>query len=83
MDAITNLLVRNVEPQLVDELRQRARVHGRSLEAEHRAILREALSPVRTGADILALIRSGPGLDLDPDTVRVRQTGRPAEFADE
>jgi plasmid stability protein len=77
-----SLLVRNVDAALIEQLRRRARSHGRSLEAEHRAILREALSPRRTGRDLLALIRSGPGLDLDPDTVRSDETGRAAELAD-
>ncbi len=80
---MANLLVRNIEAELVQRLRQRARQHGRSVEAEHRAILRDVLAPARTGRDILALIRSGPGLDLDPDTVRIAQPGRPADFADE
>ena len=37
------LTVRNVSAQIVRALKQRARGHGRSAEAEHREILREAL----------------------------------------
>ncbi len=77
---MTNLLVRNVETELVERLRRQARAHGRSVEAEHRAILRAALAPRRTGRDLLALVRSGPGLDLDPDAVRSAETGRPADL---
>ena len=42
------LTVRNVSAELVRSLKRRAAEHGRSAEAEHREILREAL---RTGAD--------------------------------
>ena len=77
---MTNLLVRNVETDLVERLRRRARAHGRSIEAEHRAILRAALAPRRTGRELLALIRAGPDLDLDPDAVRWAETGRPADL---
>lgn len=40
----TALHVRNVDDDLVRRLRQRAARHGRSVEAEHREILRHALS---------------------------------------
>jgi antitoxin FitA len=40
---MTQLTVRNVSEQIVRTLKQRAAVHGRSAEAEHREILREAL----------------------------------------
>lgn len=39
-----SLLVRNLDDELVVRLRQRASRHGRSVEAEHREILRHALS---------------------------------------
>lgn len=80
---MSSLLVRNVEPELVERLKQRARLHGRSVEAEHREILRSALSRGRTGRDLLKLIRPGPGLELDADAVRRSDLGRAAEFADE
>lgn len=37
------LTVRNVSVELVRSLKQRAAAHGRSAEAEHREILRQAL----------------------------------------
>jgi antitoxin FitA len=40
---MTQLTVRNVSEQIVRTLKQRAAAHGRSAEAEHREILREAL----------------------------------------
>jgi antitoxin FitA len=40
---MTQLTVRNVSAEIVRTLKQRAATHGRSVEAEHREILREAL----------------------------------------
>jgi len=39
-----NLHVRNLEDELILRLKRRAARHGRSTEAEHREILRQALS---------------------------------------
>lgn len=52
----TNLVVRNVDDEIVQALRQRAASHGRSAEAEHREILKNALqTPKRRAvADVLA-----------------------------
>ena len=41
--AMSQLTVRNVSAEIVRSLKQRAAAHGRSAEAEHREILREAL----------------------------------------
>ena len=40
---MANLVVRNLDPRIVDALKQRAARHGRSAEAEHRALLEELL----------------------------------------
>jgi plasmid stability protein len=40
----TSLHVRNLDAELVAKLKRRAARHGRSAEAEHREILRQALS---------------------------------------
>ena len=40
---MTQLTVRNVSAHVVRALKQRAAAHGRTIEAEHREILREAL----------------------------------------
>ena len=37
------LLVRNLDPRIIDALERRARLNGRSTEAEHREILRATL----------------------------------------
>jgi antitoxin FitA len=39
-----SLHVRNIEPELIARLKRRAARHGRSAEAEHREILRQALA---------------------------------------
>ena len=39
-----SLRVRNLEDDLIRRLEQRAARHGRSMEAEHREILRQALA---------------------------------------
>jgi plasmid stability protein len=41
---MASLHVRNVDDDLVKRLKQRAARHGRSAEAEHREILRQALA---------------------------------------
>ncbi|HZX30057.1 MAG TPA: DNA-binding protein [Rhodocyclaceae bacterium] len=65
----TNLVVRNIEPDVVQALKQAAAAHGRSAEAEHREILKAALSrpPRRSFAEVLA---SMPDVGTDDDFAR-------------
>ncbi|MBK1706727.1 FitA-like ribbon-helix-helix domain-containing protein [Halochromatium glycolicum] len=65
----TNLVVRNVDAEVVQALKQAAAAHGRSAEAEHREILRNALSrpPRRSFAEVLA---SMPDVGTDEDFAR-------------
>ena len=42
---MAQLLVRDIPEETVAALKARAKKHGRSTEAEHRAILQEALKP--------------------------------------
>jgi plasmid stability protein len=65
-----DLLVRGVDEDLVRALKERAGAHGRSAEAEHRAILAAALAhPKRRSlAEVLA---SMPAVGLDADFERV------------
>lgn len=44
---MATLLVRDLDDDLIARLKQRAQMHGRSAEAEHRAILESALAPSR------------------------------------
>ena len=54
-----SLNIRQLDPALKEQLRIRAAHHGRSMEAEARAILKQALMQGRptTGADLVAAIR--------------------------
>src|SRR6266446_8534190 len=50
-----NLHVRNLDDELIAKLKRRAARHGRSTEAEHREILRQALAAeIEPSFDILA-----------------------------
>jgi plasmid stability protein len=75
------LIVRNLEEEVVRELRLRAARHGRSAEAEHREILREALLPAKDRRSLKELLLAIPagGEDADfersPDLGRVERTG--------
>jgi antitoxin FitA len=53
---VPDLLVRGVDDEIVRALKERAGAHGRSAEAEHRAILAAALAGPRrrTFAQVLA-----------------------------
>jgi antitoxin FitA len=63
-----NLLVRNLDDDLIVRLKRRAAQHGRSTEAEHREILRQALAAeVEPSFDMLAA-------DLRKLTKRRKQT---------
>jgi len=55
--AMAQLTVRNVDEEIAEALKKRARQAGRSAEAEHRRILEEALRP-RTSQDFFSEARS-------------------------
>jgi plasmid stability protein len=66
----TNLVVRNVEEDVALALKQRAALHGRSAEAEHREILKQALHRPkrRSFADVLLSMPDvGTDADFAPD----------------
>ena len=53
------LLVRGLDDKVIDTLRRRAARSGRSVEAEHRAILERALAPeMETFAEAAARLRA-------------------------
>ncbi len=62
----TNLIVRKVDQEIVKSLKESAARHGRSAEAEHRAILEAALRRPRKRSigEALALI---PNVGRDSD----------------
>jgi antitoxin FitA len=57
---MAQLLVRNLDEELVAKLKLRAAEHGRSAEAEHREILRQALAvePRRSFKELAAKVRA-------------------------
>lgn len=75
---MADLLVRGVDDAVVRALKKRAGVHGRSAEAEHRAILAAALlsPPRRKLADLLA---SMPDVGRDEDYERQQDEGAAAD----
>jgi len=62
---MTTLLVRRLDDDLVRRLKERASAHGRSAEAEHRAILEAALRPKLTGRQLWDKLARGEKADLD------------------
>lgn len=66
---MANLLVRDLDPGIVDALKARAARHKQSAEAEHREILKEALlqPKKKTFAEVLASI---PNVGEDADFAR-------------
>jgi antitoxin FitA len=56
---MASLSIRHLDPALKEQLRERAASNGRSMEAEARAILKDALATVRpaTGAALVEAIR--------------------------
>ncbi|HEX6902616.1 MAG TPA: DNA-binding protein [Thermoanaerobaculia bacterium] len=77
--AQNQLIVRNLEEEIVRELRLRAARHGRSAEAEHREILREALLPVRERRPLKELLLAMPEGE-DADFERAQDHGRDVEL---
>ena len=69
---MAQLIVRDIENEVVDALKERAGRHGRSAEAEHREILREAL--LRHAADDpKEVLLDMPNVGEDEDFERVRE----------
>ena len=67
---MANLVVRNLDERIVQALKERATKHKRSAEAEHRALLEQALLKPRrkTFAQTLAAM---PNVGVDGDFERV------------
>ena len=73
---MADLLVRGVDDALVRALKERAGAHGRSAEAEHRAILAAALTRPRKRS-FAEVIASMPDVGDDADFERAK-TGQEA-----
>ena len=70
-----DLLVRGVDDDIVRALKERAGAHGRSAEAEHRAILAAALARPRRRA-FAEVLASMPAVGVDADFQRVDSAER-------
>lgn len=73
---MANLHVRNLDDDLVDKLKVRAAENGRSVEAEHREILKRALDDARclTFEEASAKLRAATtGRKHTPSEVLVRE----------
>jgi plasmid stability protein len=73
---VAQLIVRKLEIGVVAELRKRAARSGRSMEAEHREILRAALRAGRAGKSLKDLLLEMPPLGTDADFRRRPQKPR-------
>jgi plasmid stability protein len=74
--AMAQILVRNMEDRLKSRLQRRAKRNGRSMEAEAREILRDALREEEApkgglGTEMVALF-SGSGVYLDEPIAEIR-----------
>lgn len=79
-DPKAQLIVRNLEEEVVRELRLRAARHGRSAEAEHREILREALLPAKPKMSFKEFLLTMPNVGADADFERRDDRGRDVEL---
>jgi plasmid stability protein len=77
---VAQLLVRDIEGDVVRELKVRAARHGRSAEEEHREILRLALRRPSPPPSLKQLLLEMPGVGEDRDFERPRDLGRPVEL---
>jgi plasmid stability protein len=69
---MATLIVRNLDPAIVDALKLRAARHGRSAEAEHRALLESALlSPGRRS--LAEALMAMPNVGRDDDFSRAKE----------
>jgi plasmid stability protein len=69
------LLVRNLEPIIVERLKERTRLHGVAVEEEHRRILREVCLQPFQAASLIDFLRdpanaAAPTVDLDLERSR-------------
>ena len=77
---MAQLIVRKIEDDVVAELKKRAAEHGRSAEAEHRAILREALRPRRSQKSLKDVLLEMPPVGDDKDFERPSESPRDVEL---
>ena len=79
---MANLVVRNLDQRIVDALKQRAARHGRSAEAEHRAILEEVLLGMPKKKSFAEALASMPNVGQDEDFERLKDADEDAHVFD-
>ncbi|HYQ79263.1 MAG TPA: hypothetical protein VEP91_09195 [Solirubrobacterales bacterium] len=77
---VAQLLVRDIESDVVRELKLRAARHGHSAEEEHRQILRAALYADGPAKPLKELLLEMPDVGEDRDFERPDDRGRPIEL---
>jgi antitoxin FitA len=77
---MAQLLVRDIETEVVRELKVRAARHGRSAEEEHREILRGALRHPGPPSSLKELLLEMPNVGEDRDFERPPDFGRSVEL---
>lgn len=73
---MAQLIVRRLEEEVLARLKARAVAHGRSAEAEHRAILRAALVDAPGRRSFKAALLAMPDVGEDGDFARVKARPR-------
>ena len=73
---MAQLIVRNLDEDIVARLRRRAAEHRRSMEAEHREILRDVLADKPPRGSLKARLLEMPEVGRDGDFVRKPDKGR-------
>jgi len=73
-------VVRNIEEEVVRALKLRAASSGRSAEAEHREILRQALLPEKDRRSFKDFLLSMPDVLDDADLERIVDYGREVDL---
>ena len=73
---MSQLVVRNVDPEVVRALKLRAAARGRSAEAEHREILRQALAGPHSSRTLKEALLAMPDVGTDRDLVPRRGKAR-------
>ena len=68
---MAQLLVRNLDESLVQRLKQRAARNNRSMEAEHRVILRETVDAQSSRTSFKQMLLDMPAVGMDEDFERV------------
>lgn len=77
---MAQLLVRDIESDVVRELKVRAAQHGHSAEEEHRQILRQALRPTEAVKSLKEILLEMPDVGENRDFERPEDRGRPVEL---